>query len=67
MPGMSGVELQAHLLSQGYRVPFISHGPSPMSGFVAQRQRRAICYLTKPFGRDSLFVRARSPGCPEEA
>ena len=37
MPGMSGVELQAHLLSQGYRLPFIFFTAFPMSGFVRKR------------------------------
>jgi FixJ family two-component response regulator len=55
MPGMSGVELQAHLLTQGYRVPFIFFTAFPDEQIRAQALRAgAICYLTKPFDGDSL-------------
>jgi FixJ family two-component response regulator len=55
MPGMSGVDLQAHLLSQGYRVPFIFFTAFPDEQIRAQALRAgAICYLTKPFDGDSL-------------
>ena len=55
MPGMSGVELQAHLLTQGYRVPFIFFTAFPDEQIRAQAIRAgAICYLTKPFDGDSL-------------
>jgi FixJ family two-component response regulator len=55
MPGMSGVELQAHLLTQGHRVPFIFFTAFPDEQIRAQALRAgAICYLTKPFDGDSL-------------
>ena len=55
MPGMSGVELHAHLLTQGYRVPFIFFTAFPDEQIRAQALRAgAICYLTKPFDGDSL-------------
>jgi FixJ family two-component response regulator len=55
MSGMSGVELQAHLLTQGYRVPFIFFTAFPDEQIRAQALRAgAICYLTKPFDGDSL-------------
>ena len=55
MPGMSGVELQAHLLAQGNRVPFIFFTAFPDERVRAQALRAgAICYLTKPFDGDSL-------------
>jgi FixJ family two-component response regulator len=55
MPGMSGVELQAHLLAQGYRVPFIFFTAFPDERIRAQALGAgAICYLTKPFDGDSL-------------
>src|ERR1700683_3612179 len=55
MPGMSGVELQAHLLSQGSRVPFIFFTAFPDERIRAQALRAgAICYLTKPFDGDHL-------------
>ena len=51
MPGMSGIELQAHLVTQGYRVPFIFFTAFPDERIRAQALRAgAICYLTKPFG-----------------
>src|ERR1700722_7040452 len=55
MPGMSGVELQAHLLAQGNRVPFIFFTAFPDERIRAQALRAgAICYLTKPFDGDHL-------------
>jgi FixJ family two-component response regulator len=55
MPGMSGVELQAYLLTQGYRVPFIFFTAFPDEQIRAQALGAgAICYLTKPFDGDSL-------------
>jgi FixJ family two-component response regulator len=55
MPGMSGIELQAHLVTQGYRVPFIFFTAFPDERIRAQALRAgAICYLTKPFDGDSL-------------
>src|SRR5882672_1147235 len=55
MPGMSGVELQAHLLSPSYRVPFIFFTAFPDERIRAQAlSAGAICYLTKPFDGDSL-------------
>jgi FixJ family two-component response regulator len=56
MPGMSGVELQAHLLTQGYRVPFIFFTAFPDERIRGQALGAgAICYLTKPFDADSLI------------
>jgi FixJ family two-component response regulator len=55
MSGMSGVELQAHLLAQGNRVPFIFFTAFPDERVRAQALRAgAICYLTKPFNGDHL-------------
>ena len=55
MPGMSGVELQAHLIAQGSRVPFIFFTAFPDEQLRAQALKAgAICYLTKPFDGDSL-------------
>jgi FixJ family two-component response regulator len=56
MPGMSGVELQAHLLTQGNHVPFIFFTAFPDERVRAQALRAgAICYLTKPFDEGSLI------------
>jgi FixJ family two-component response regulator len=52
---MSGVDLQAHLLTRGNHVPFIF-----ITAFPEERVRAhvlgagAIGYLTKPFDGDSL-------------
>jgi FixJ family two-component response regulator len=55
MPGMSGVELQAHLLAQGNHVPFIFVTAFPDDRVRAQALGAgAICYLTKPVDGDSL-------------
>ena len=56
MPGMSGIELQKHLLAQGYRLPviFISAYPEP----AARGQWRAsgtLGFLTKPFSEEKLI------------
>ena len=56
MPGMSGVELQALLITQVNHVPFIFITAFPDERVRAQALRAgAICYLTKPFGEDSLI------------
>jgi FixJ family two-component response regulator len=56
MPGMSGVDLQARLLSQGYRVPFIFITAFPEKTIRARALKAgAICFLTKPFDRQTLI------------
>jgi FixJ family two-component response regulator len=56
MPGMSGVELQAHLLTQGSHVPFIFFTAFPDERIRAQvLGAGAICHLTKPVDVDSLI------------
>jgi len=56
MPTMSGLELQAHLLAEGYRVPFIF-----ITAFSGENARAralkagASCFLTKPFAEDALI------------
>jgi FixJ family two-component response regulator len=55
MPAMSGVELQAHLLAKGRRVPFIF-----ITAFAVESARAralkagATWFLTKPFGGEAL-------------
>jgi FixJ family two-component response regulator len=57
MPGMSGVELQAHLRSQGSRVPFIFFTAFPDEKIRAQAfAAGAICYLIKPFDVESFVL-----------
>ena len=56
MPGMSGVDLQARLLTQGYRVPFIFITAFPEDTVRARALKGgAICFLTKPFDRLTLI------------
>lgn len=56
MPVMSGLELQAHLLAEGSRVPFIF-----ITAFSAEDARAqalkagARCFLTKPFTGEALI------------
>ena len=56
MPGLSGVELQNRLISDGYYMPtiFISAFPNTQ---IEQRvlQSGAIAYLRKPFNDDELL------------
>jgi FixJ family two-component response regulator len=52
---MSGVDLQARLLIQGYRVPFIFITAFPEETIRARALKAgAICFLTKPFNRLTL-------------
>ena len=56
MPGMSGVDLQSRLLSQGHRVPFIFITAFPEKTVRARALKAgAICFLTKPFDRQTLI------------
>ena len=56
MPAMSGLELQAHLLAEGYRLPFIF-----ITAFAADNARAqalkagASCFLIKPFAGEALI------------
>lgn len=57
MPGMSGVELQDYLRTQGDRVPFIFITAFPDERIRAQALGAgAICYLTKPFNLESFVL-----------
>jgi|RhiMethySRZTD1v2_1073278.scaffolds.fasta_scaffold103003_2 FixJ family two-component response regulator len=55
MPAMSGLDLQACLLAQGYRVPFIF-----ITAFAVDDARMraltagATCFLAKPFAGEAL-------------
>jgi FixJ family two-component response regulator len=56
MLGMSGVDLQARLLAQGHRVPFIFITAFPEETIRARALKAgAICFLTKPFDRLTLM------------
>jgi FixJ family two-component response regulator len=56
MLGMSGVDLQARLLAQWHRVPFIFITAFPEETIRARALKAgAICFLTKPFDRLTLM------------
>lgn len=56
MPGMSGIELQNHLLSQGNRVPIIFVTAFPeMEARGHALRAGAIGFLGKPFGDENLI------------
>jgi FixJ family two-component response regulator len=56
MPAMSGVELQALVLAQGHRVPFIFITAFPEETIRERAVKAgAICFLTKPFDRLTLI------------
>ena len=56
MPGMSGVDLQAWLLTQGNRVPFIFITAFPEKTMRALALKAgAVCFLAKPFDRLTLI------------
>ena len=56
MPVMTGLELQAHLVADGYRLPFIF-----ITAFATENARMqalkagASCFLTKPFTGEALI------------
>src|SRR6266436_5842608 len=56
MPAMTGGELQALLLAQGNRVPFIFITAFPEET-IRERALKAgaVCFLTKPFDRRTLI------------
>jgi FixJ family two-component response regulator len=57
MPGMSGVELQSHLLASGHRVPVIMVTGFPEEGVRARAlEAGAFGFLSKPFSEDSLIA-----------
>jgi len=56
MPVMSGVELQAFLLAQGHRLPFIFITAFPEETIRERAMKAgAICFLRKPFDRLTLI------------
>jgi FixJ family two-component response regulator len=56
MPAMSGLELQARLLAEGYRVPFIFITAFSADNVRAQALKAgASCFLTKPFTGEALI------------
>ena len=56
MPGMSGIELQSHLIAQGHRIPviFVTAFPEPEARGRAFRAG-AVGFLGKPFSDQNLI------------
>jgi FixJ family two-component response regulator len=55
LPTMSGIDLHAHLLARGYRVPFIFMTAFSMESARARAPKEgAAAFLTKPFSGDAL-------------
>ena len=55
MPGMSGLELQEHLLKTDSKIPIIFITACPVGQAHDQVMKRgAVAYLTKPFDRATL-------------
>lgn len=56
MPVMSGLELQAHLVAEGYRLPFIFITAFSVENARARALKAgATCFLAKPFAGDALI------------
>ncbi len=57
MPGMTGIELQSHLLAEGNTMPFVFVTAVPEESVRARAMAQgAICFLTKPFDEGSLIA-----------
>ena len=57
LPGMSGVELQSRLISEGHRMPVIFVTAFPEEAIRSRVLRDgALCYLTKPLHDEALIA-----------
>jgi FixJ family two-component response regulator len=57
LPGMSGVDLQRRLTSDGHRIPVIFITACPDEAISARvLGRGALCYLSKPLEQQSLIA-----------
>jgi FixJ family two-component response regulator len=57
LPGMSGVELQSRLISDGHLMPVIFVTAFPEEAIRARVLRDgALCYLTKPLHHEALIA-----------
>jgi len=55
MPGMSGIELQAHLKAEGQRTPIIVITAFPDDRVRDRAMQNGACgFLTKPFSQEAL-------------
>jgi FixJ family two-component response regulator len=62
MPGLSGLDLQDHLIARGHRIPIIFMTGYPNDSVRARAMKAgAVCFLNKPFSEDHFI------GCIEKA
>jgi FixJ family two-component response regulator len=62
MPGLSGIDLQDHLVARGRRIPIIIITAYPNENLRARAMKAgALCFLSKPYPDDHLI------GCIEKA
>ena len=55
MPGLSGIDLQDHLIAQGHRIPIIFSTGFPEDGVRARAMKAgAVGFLSKPVNHDHL-------------
>jgi FixJ family two-component response regulator len=56
MPGMSGIDLQEHLIAHGYSTPMIFITAFPEDRIRERAMRAgAVCFLAKPFDESRLL------------
>ena len=57
MPGLSGIDLQEHLVARGHCIPIIFMTGYPSDSVRARAMKAgAVCFLNKPF-REDHFIR----------
>jgi FixJ family two-component response regulator len=62
MPGLSGLDLQDHLIARGHCIPIIFMTGYPNDSVRARAMKAgAVCFLNKPFTEDHFI------GCIEKA
>ena len=62
MPGLSGIDLQEHLVARGHCIPIIFMTGYPNDSVRARAMKAgAVCFLNKPFSEDHFI------GCIEKA
>ena len=62
LPGLSGIDLQEHLVARGHCIPIIFMTGYPSDSVRARAMKAgAVCFLNKPF-REDHFI-----GCIERA
>ena len=62
MPGLSGIDLQEHLVARGHCIPIIFMTGYPNDSVRARAMKAgAVCFLNKPFDEDHFI------GCLDKA